>query len=145
MVPIFKKKKCSYLHNNLNFPSLKESKNCKISLRLYHTPNICPRPPTAHRKKTCTTVSATNYTYSPTPHFARFLTCNYTFTTIGQCRFFYFWDRSWYSDESGWKLHVYSLFGQPGFCLISILNKNKGFQELYWKCLLHLLPLKNLV
>ena len=34
-----------------------------------------------------------------------------------------------YSDESVWRLHFYSLFGQPGFCLIFILSKNKVFQS----------------
>ena len=29
-LPVFKKKKCSYLYNNLNFTSLNENKNCKI-------------------------------------------------------------------------------------------------------------------
>ena len=43
--------------------------------------------------------------------------------------FFYFWDRPWYSDESFWRLHVYSLFGQPGLCLIFILSKNKSFES----------------
>ena len=27
------------------------------------------------------------------------------------------------------KITLYSLFGQPGFCLIFILSKNKGFQS----------------
>ena len=49
--------------------------------------------------------------------------------SLVNAHFFYFWNRSWYSDESVWKLHVYSLFGQPGFCLIFILSKNKGFES----------------
>ena len=31
----------------------------------------------------------------------------------------------WYSDESVWRLHFYSLYGQPRFCLIFILSKEK--------------------
>ena len=38
-------------------------------------------------------------------------------------------DRPWYSDESVWRLHYFSLFGQPGFCLIFILSKNNVFQS----------------
>ena len=35
------------------------------------------------------------------------------------------------------KIALYSLFGQPGFCLIFILSKNKGFQS---KALLKMPP-----
>ena len=65
--------------------------------------------------------------------------------------FFYFSDRPWYSDSDQWPtdqliLYLYSLFGQPVFCSIFILSKNKGFGlELYWKCLFHLLSWRNLV
>ena len=91
-LPVFKKEKCSYSYNNLNFPSLKENKNCKIFLRLHHAVD-------------CTTVSQTNHTCSPTPRFARFPICNDIFPTFGKCRFFYLWDRSWNSDECVQKFH----------------------------------------
>ena len=51
--------------------------------------------------------------------------CN-TFIIIDQCRFFYFRDVPWQSDDYARRLH-YSLFGQSGFCLIFIVSKNKDF------------------
>ena len=79
-LPFFKKNKFSYLYNNLNFLSLNESKKCKNFLGLQH-----------HLDRT--TASGTNHTYSPTTCFARFPIYKESFPIIGQCRFFYSWDR----------------------------------------------------
>ena len=116
------------------FPWLKEKKeNAKFSWC-----RDSPRPPT---------VFGTNQTFLPTlrlQHFPNHWSMKIFF-------FFYFSDRPWYSDSDQWPtdqliLYLYSLFGQPVFCSIFILSKNKGFGlELYWKCLFHLLSWRNLV
>ena len=84
--------------------------------------------------------------------FCQHFACN-IFPITGQWRFFFFYfrDRPWYCDSDQWPtdqliLYLYSLFGQPVFCSIFILSKNKGFGlELYWKCFFHLLSWRNLV
>ena len=45
------------------------------------------------------------------------------------------------------KITLYFLFGEPRFCLMFNLSKNKGFESeaLLKKCLIHFLPWRNLV
>ena len=95
----------------------------------------------------------------PAPHciwdkpnfFANTSHATFSQSLLNEDFFFYFRYRPWYSDSDQWPtdqliLHLYSLFGQPVFCSIFILSKNKGFGlELYWKCLFHLFSWKNLV
>ena len=60
--PVFKKNKYLYLYNNLNFPSLIESKTCKFLLEF-------------HQSLDRTTASGINHTYLITPHFVRTFRC----------------------------------------------------------------------
>ena len=137
-LPIFQKKKCSYLYKTfvsaivlqILFPSLNEGKNCNIFLGLQLPLN--PRTPT---------VFGTNQTCLSTPCFA------HIFPTIQ-----YF--------PNHWLMHIFLTSGinldivmnmledciifliWAAWVLIFISSKNKFFSlELYWKCLLHLFPL----
>ena len=97
------------------FISLKEGKSCKIFLELW----LPPDPPT---------VFGANQNFSPTPRFAQIFPNMQHFPNYCQCRFFYFGERSWYSDESVWILHYTAYLFSLG------LLKRKVFGlELYWK------------
>ena len=101
------------MYDNFNLPSFNGSKRYKVILELHHFLDHA-------------VVSGTNHTYSSTPCFVRFPICNDIFPIIDQCRFCYFWDSSWHSDECT-QIALHSLFGQPKFYLMFILRKNKGF------------------
>ena len=104
----------------LLFPSLKERKDCKICLVL----RLKPRPPNCIWDKPNLFASTSLCSVSP-----QYVKYPIFFQSLVNADFFYFWDRLWYSDESVWKLYVYSLFGQPRFSLIFIWSKNKGFES----------------
>ena len=65
----------------------------------------------------------------------RFLPICNTFPIIGQCSFFYFCNKPWYSDESAWGYVTFLVWAAWDF-----------FKWKWnWKCLLHILSWRNLV
>ena len=75
-----------------------------------------------------------------------FLMCKNIFWIFDQFRFFLLLGEALIFWLMCLRIALYSLFGQPELCLIFILSKITIFSlEFYSKCLLHLLPWRNLI
>ena len=124
---IFKEQFCVSLSDETTVSKLKRKE------RLQNLPGVAinPKPPNCIWDKP--NLFASTSLCSVSPQYAKY---SLFLQSLVHADFFYFWDRLWYSDESVWKLLVYSLFGQLGICLIFIWSKNKGFESgvLCWKC-----------
>ena len=120
-LPVFKEKKCWYLHNfvfiwmlEILYP-LNESKNCKIVLLL----QIVPWTAQLYLRQ----IKLFHLHLA----FLRLLSiCNNSSLIIDRCRFFYLRGRPWYGNECACSLHYIPYLGNLGFF---ILSKNKGFQS----------------
>ena len=120
-LPVFKEKKCWYLHNfvfiwmlEILYP-LNDSKNCKIVLLL----QIVPWTAQFYLRQI--------KLFHLHLVFLGFLSiCNSISLIIDRCRFFYLRGRPWYGNEGAWSLHYIPYLGNLGFF---ILSKNKGFQS----------------
>ena len=141
-MPVFKKKISLYLYSNLvsfcvlriPFPNLNESNTSQIFMRWYRHSDPQINLETNH---TCSSTSRFARTVLNMQQYFHNHWSMHIFLLLGEALIF------WWMHL---KIALYSLFRQPGFCLIFILSKNKGFQSgTLLKCQLHLLPWKNFV
>ena len=140
---VFKKKRCSHLYKvfvsvlvlEILYPILHEGRKYKVFQWLHSLPDL-------------STAFGTNHTCPLMLCFPSFDSSQYVIIlshSLMNVDFFYFYNRSWYSDEYTRRLHCISYLCSLGF--VQILNEAKAFfsLRLYWENPFHLFPWNFLV